>query len=157
MSQLLLSLPLLVALSPLRAQDAWSPSPEEAAVYRALSARDAPAGCAEVEALASEPLDALRTVVERATMPPWAPMRAARCIVTHHAEPAREDLSAWLSDESKRGLGLIVLDAMDELPELLAVDLTAVALKGPMADDARQRLADSDRPAIRALISADGD
>ncbi len=154
MSPSILSLIALVALAPLQAQETWTPSPEEDAVYRALSLRDAPPGCAEVEALAAEPLVALRAVVERAAMPPWAPLRAARCIVTHHAEPARADLAGWLTDADRRGLALVVLDAMDELPEPLALELSAAALAGPLADDARQRLADSERPAIRALVSA---
>jgi hypothetical protein len=151
MKLIISALTLLLASPTATAQD-WTPTAEQTAVYKALGARD-PVPCAEVEALASDPLDALRTVVEHASMPPWAPMRAAHCIATRHAEAARADLLAWVSDEQTRGLALQLLGELDEVDPAVAVDVARAALAGPIADDARARLADSDLAELRALVA----
>ncbi len=151
MSTLFSSLTLLAMIQPVPAED-WSPTPEQSAVYKALSIRDPAPSCAEVEALAADPLDALRTVVERATMPPWAPMRAAHCIATRHATEARADLLSWVGSEDTRGLGLVVLDSMSTMDEPLALELAGAALAGPLAEDAKTRLVEHDSAALRALV-----
>ncbi len=146
-----ITLSIAIALQPAVADD-WTPSPDEAAVYRALSARD-PVACAEVEALAAEPLAALRTVVERAAMPPWAPMRAAHCIVEGHATEARDDLLSWVGSEQTRGLALQLLSELDSVDEPLALEIAGAALAGPLADEARPRLAQSEVPSVKALAA----
>ena len=145
------ALALLVLAPPTVAQD-WTPTAEQTAVYRALSARGEAPSCAEVEALATDPLDALRAVVEHAKMPPWAAMGAAHCIIEGHAHEARADMTAWVSQEQTRGLGLLVLGKLDSLQPHLATEVATAALQGPIADDARARLADSTVPDIQALL-----
>jgi len=155
MSPIAHALALLVFIQQAPAED-WTPSAEQAAVYQALSVRDAP-DCAAVEALATDPLDALRTVVEHAAMPPWAPMRAAHCMLTRHPDQARDDLLSWVGQAKTRGLGLLVLSELDTLAEPLALEIAGAALAGPLADDARPRLADSAVPSVKALATGGGD
>jgi hypothetical protein len=144
------ALPLLLAPLSLAHADTWSPSDEEAAVYRALSAKDAP-GCADVEALAADPVPALKAVVEHATMPPWAPMRAAHCLTTRHAEQARAELLHWVSHDDTRGFALLVLDSLDAVAEAIALEIARAALAGPLEADARERLTRCERPELKAL------
>lgn len=151
MKRTLSTLALLLVTTPAVAQD-WTPTPEQTAVYRALSARD-PLPCTEIEALASEPLDALRAVVEHASMPPWAPMRAAQCIASGHATEAREDLVSWVSQERTRGLALLVLAELDDMDRAVALEVARAAIAGPLADDARPRLAGSDTAELKALVT----
>jgi hypothetical protein len=137
------------------AEAAWTPSAEEQAVYEALSIRDPAPDCAAVEALAAEPRAALLAVVEHASMPPWAPMRAAHCLTTRHTEASKGELLAWMSQEETRGLALLVMAELDGLAEPIAVELAQAALAGPLAEDARSRLAESEREALRALVTAE--
>ena len=85
-----------------------APSPESVdevtAVHRALSSRDAGPSCAEVEALTSDPVATLTTIVQTVELPPQAPMRAATCLVDRHAEAASELLVGWMGAEETRGL-----------------------------------------------------
>ncbi len=152
MSPTFLTLALLVCIRPAPAQD-WTPSPEQTAVYKALSVRDPAPSCEAVEALATDPLAALLTVVDKASMPPWAPMRAAHCIVTRHTTAARTDLLSWVGQEQTRGLGLLVLAELDAMDEPVALELAQAALAGPLATDAQARLADSGIPSVRALVA----
>ncbi len=156
MSPITLALSLVVLTQPATADD-WTPSAEQNAVYRALSVKDPAPDCGAVEALATDPLDALRAVVDHAAMPPWAPMRAAHCIITEHPDQARDDLLSWVGQTETRGLGLLVLSQLDTLAEPLAVEIAGAALAGPLADDARPRLADSAVPSIKALATKTGD
>jgi hypothetical protein len=142
----------LLLLSPAAMAQDWTPTPEQTAVYRALSARD-PVPCAEVEALATAPLDALRAVVAHASMPPWAPMRAAQCIATRHAIEARDDLVSWVSEERTRGLALLVLSNLDAMDRAVALEVARAAIAGPLAEDARARLVEADAAELRALAT----
>ncbi len=130
---------------------AGTPSASQEAMYRALSARDPAPSCAEVEALSETPVADLVYVVEHATQPPWAGMRAASCLVERHAEEARDEILAWVGDAGKRGLAILVFDKVDALPEGLALEVARSGLAGPLAEDARTRLARAERAEVRAL------
>ncbi len=144
-------LPLLLLPAMVQADD-WTPTAEQTAVYKALSVRDPAPSCEEIEALTSDAVATLRVIVERAEKPPWASLRAAHCLITRHPTEARGDMLAWVGDEQHRGLALLVLGALDELPGELSLELAAAGLAGPLTDDVRPRLEESDSPAIRALV-----
>ena len=59
-------------------------NPDLDAVVLALSSRDA-VSCESLEALTTTPTATLVEVVDTVQMPPWAPMRAANCLIEHHA------------------------------------------------------------------------
>lgn len=127
-------------------------STETQAVYKALSVRDPEPECAAVEALTPTPVETLLEVVQRASQPPWAGMRAATCLIVGHGAEVAPTLTAWVEGPDTRGLALLVLDQLDALPEAQAVELATKALAGPHAADVPSRLARSQRPAVRALI-----
>lgn len=135
------------------AADAWTPSPEEDAVYLALSARDNTADCATVEALTSTPVATLSALVEHATMPPWVGTRAATCLMRGHAEEARGALVAWAGAPDKRGLVILMANELDAMPEGVALEVAKAGLAGPYSEDMRKRLAGSQHSAVRALAA----
>jgi hypothetical protein len=121
-------------------------------LVRALSARDAVA----CEALLSDrqaPAADLLAVVDQITMPPWAAMRAGSCLVRHHGAEVQVQLAQWVVKPELKGLGWVVLDGLDHLPEPLAIELAQSALAtGPDPDGARVRIAKSTRPALSSLV-----
>jgi hypothetical protein len=119
-------------------------------VVRALSARH-PASCEEIESLTPTPADTLLHVVDTVTMPPWAPMQAADCLLRGHATTVRPAIEAWVTDPARKGLGRLALSELDVLPSEVAVPVARAALAGPQADLARERIAVSVHPAVRAL------
>jgi hypothetical protein len=125
---------------------------ETQAVYKALSVRDPEPECAAVEALSATPAQTLLEVVEHASQPPWAGMRAATCLILGHGEAMAPTLASWVQDPDRRGLALLVLDQLDQLPEAQALELAQQALAGPHAADVPSRLARSQRPALHALV-----
>lgn len=135
------------------AEASWTPSPEEQAVYKALSLKDGGPTCEEVEALASDPVASLSAVAEHATMPPWVGMRAAHCLSTRHAEAAEPTLARWLVDPQLRGMALLLADDLSVMPEPVALRLATAGLAGPHAEDLRKRLDRSEVPALKALAS----
>lgn len=125
---------------------------ELAAVVRALSARDG-ASCEAVEALASQPVATLLAVVEEVRMPPYAPMRAAGCLVSRHATAVQPDLERWVVDPQTKGLGRLVLGAFDQMPVAVAVPVARKALsEGTDRELASKRAAAAATPEIRALV-----
>ena len=144
----------LIALSPLALADDWTPSAEEEAVYRALSVRDPVPSCEEVESLATDPVATLLVVVERASMPPWAGMRAAECLTSRHSEAIAEEIKAWVAQEETRGLAYLALNNLDDMPEALALEVASVALAGPLADSAATRIERSEVPSVKALVAS---
>ncbi len=150
-----IALSLLLLPSVVRADPPWTPTAEQTAVYKALSIRDPAPTCEEVEALSADPVATLRVVVERAELPPWAPLRAAHCMVTRHASAAEADIVAWMGDPQTRGLALLTLGALDTLPEETARTVAAAALAGPHAADAREKIQDAGlSPATEAAPAA---
>jgi hypothetical protein len=130
----------------------WTPTAGQEELARALSVRDAPPPCAELEAQAQDPLADLLAVVEHVQMPPWVSVRAATCVASRHAEAAEASLLRWVTDPDLRGLGLVTLNLLDDIPEPVAARVAAAALAGPSAEDARVRVARATTPAVRALV-----
>ncbi len=120
------------------------------AMVRAMSARDRGPTCVEVEAMADDPVAALLHIVEHVPLPPQAPMRAATCLVDRHADAIQDELLAWVKQGETKGLGKLVLQRLDTLPEPIAVDVARVAVTGPLADEAVEAARASARAAVRA-------
>ena len=115
-------------------------------MVQALSARDRGPTCVDVEAMATSPVDALLHIVTHVPMPPQAPMRAATCLVDRHPDAVRDELLTWVKQEETKGLGRLVLQRLDTLPEPIAVDVARVAVTGPLAEVAVE--------AVRAVAPA---
>lgn len=154
------ALPVLVALLGLaRAEQplpeppppAWTPSPQALQVHQALSQRD-PGDCTLVEGLTTTPVPTLLEVVEHATMPPWAPVRAAECLVKGHGPEVRVQMLEWIRDPQSRGLAAVVYRNIDLLPEELAVELATASLTGADPDRARRYLKASTKQSVRDIV-----
>lgn len=128
-----------------------NPTESQAAVHKALSVRDPEPDCAAVSALTPEPVADLLFVANHADQPPWASTRAARCLALGHGEAAKAELLGWMADPAAKGLALMLLTELDQLPEPLAMELAQAALAGPLADEARPRIAKAENATIRAL------
>lgn len=130
------------------------PTAEQQAVYKALSARHESLSCTELDAMSTDPLGTYLYLIEHATQPAWVGMRAARCVMLNHAEAARPDLERWVVDADKRGLGLLLVSQIDELPLTMAKELAVKAMyEGPDPDGMRKRIARARTPEIAALAA----
>jgi hypothetical protein len=120
-------------------------------MIRALGMRDGSPPCSEVEALAAEPVPALAGIAENLDMPPWAGMRAADCLLLGHATASQEHIVGWVGDPETKGLALLALKQLDEMPLDVSLSVATAALAGPHADLARARIAEVQTPEVRAL------
>lgn len=140
---------MFAALALLGGALAQQPSVE---LHRALSYRHA-LPCAEIEALTDDPVADLLAAVEQIEQPPWAPMRAAQCLVASHATTIRADLERWVVVPEQKGLGLLALGMLDQMPVETAVPVARLALRdGPDREAARLRVGRSTVPEVRALV-----
>ncbi len=140
---------LLALLTTLPAQAAPEAVDE---VLRALSNRH-PLPCADIEALSPTPVDTLLHVVDEVTMPPWAPMRAAECLVAGHALEVRAHLQRWVVAPELKGLGRLVLGELDRLPVEVAVEVARKAVtEGPEPELAKEKAAACALPEVRAVV-----
>lgn len=130
----------------------WTPSAAEQKLLLALSSRDGAPACDVLDEMVADPVGSYEAIVEHVSLPPWAPMQAARCLVENHAEAAGPTLLSWVEAPEKRGLAKLVLMGVDHLPVPLAVDLSTRSLRGPHATIARQRLVLSEHAEVRALV-----
>lgn len=150
--------PCVVALvSGAVAADAAEPrsvDPDEMAkVVRALSSRD-PVSCSTIEALAADPVPVLLAVVEQVSMPPYAPMRAATCLIDAHAAKIQPQLEQWVVQPELKGLGRLVLGSLDRMPAEVSVPVVRRALaEGSDPALAAERAAAASTPEIRALVT----
>lgn len=133
------------------------PTPADApsgaeAMHRALSARDQGPPCEDVEALSDTPVEALLYIVDHATQPPWAGMRAAECLTLRHAEEIQPQILGWVQNTQTRGLALMVFNHLDEVPSTVALPIARASLSGPLAEDARPRFQKLDSEQIRQLV-----
>lgn len=132
---------------------AWTPTDAESAMILAFSARDGAPPCAEVEALVPDPVQSLESVIAHVTMPPWAPMHAAACLIDGHGAERPELLASWVDDPALKGLARMVFHRMHRLEPEQARSLADRALAGPLSADARDILARSPDARVRALAS----
>ena len=130
---------------------AWEPTEGQREVIRLLGARDSGVDCAVVAELGQ---GGLVEIVEEIEQPPWVGMRAARCLVELHgeAEGTEAVLVRWVSEERWKGLGYLVLNLLDELPEGVAVRVaTAAVTVGPDPEGARERVLKAGSAGVRGV------
>ena len=128
-------------------------SPPAETVVLALSMRHA-VPCDEVEALTEDPVEELLWVINNVKRPPWAGMRAADCLIRHHAVKTAPTLEAWVVSEQQRGLGRLVAARLDVLPAEQAAKLARLALfEGPEPDRVRRSLSRCTHPEVQALLT----
>ena len=156
MIHLALSATLLVA-APALAQDralpsAFTPTAEQDAVYRALSARHESLSCDQLDAMSSDPLGTYLFLIEHAEQPAWVGMRAARCVMVNHAEAAQPTLEQWVTSPETRGLAILAMGQLDAMPLPVAQAVATRALThGPDPEGMRKRIARATTPEIAAL------
>jgi hypothetical protein len=140
-------------LAPVMAPEAPAPvTTANADLVRVLSARDAPPPCSTIDALTPTPVEDLVRVVDTVQMPPYAPMRAAGCLLELHAEEAAPRIDAWMADPASGGLAELTAKAMDALPNDLAVRFAMAGLNGPHHAAITPALEVSAHPDVRALV-----
>lgn len=156
MSPLLLSLSLSIA-APAQAGSTdgaavWAPNADQEAVYRALLVRHDPPTCEQLDALTSDPVGTYLYLVQNAQQPAWVGMRAASCLMHAHTEAATPYLEQWVVDPDTRGLAILVIGQLDELPLELATSLATKALtEGPDPEGMQRRLRRLETPELQAL------
>jgi hypothetical protein len=121
------------------------------AMVHALSIKDPPPACEQVEALAPDPVPLLLRVVDEVERPPWVAMRAADCLITRHAPTIEAEMTSWMGDRNRKGLGLLALGHLDEMEPALATRIATAAMAGPYRDEASVRIARSRVESIRAV------
>lgn len=141
------------AAPPVAPNSTYAPTAAALAVHQALSVRETPPTCAEAEALTSTPVSTLLEIVDHATMPPWAPLRAATCLVERHGDETRAEIVAWVSDPDLQGLAQVALLGVDRLPVDLALEVARLGLAGPDPAGARKALERSANAEIQALLA----
>ena len=122
---MVLSMQAAMAEEPVATLAGDSKPPE--ALMRALSVREGAPSCQDLQAMTETPVAHLGWVVSNVTMPPWAGMRAAECLVRSHGADIAPQLRQWVTDPGYAGLKRIVMGNMDVLPESLATELAGLA------------------------------
>ena len=140
LTTLLLMTGLASALTPLAPP---KPSASQTALYDALKLRHEGPPCSDLAELSEAVADDLVWLVENVKHPPWVGIRAAQCVIREHTEAKADAIDLWVSEANHRGLALLTMGLLDELPEPAAVRFATLALEGPLADEARERLIDS--------------
>jgi hypothetical protein len=122
------------------------------AMHKALSGRDGSPPCEQIEALSDTPIEDMKILVSQVSAPPWAGMRAAQCLVDRHPDTIGDELDRWVTEPELVGLGILVLNRLDELPVATAVRVATLALDtGSTRLDAERRVATAARQEVRSL------
>jgi hypothetical protein len=121
------------------------------AMVHALSIKDPAPACEQVEALSPDPVALLLRAVNEIQRPPSVPMRAADCLVTRHAPAIEAEMTSWMGDSEKKGLGFLALNHLDAMEPALATRIATAAMAGPYRDEASVRVARSHTESIRTL------
>ena len=132
-------------------------SDSQEAMAQLLSHRDAAPSCEDVTSLSSsdEILNDLILLSEQVHQPPWVGMRAAACVIEDHSTEAAFVLLGWTIKPDLLGLGWLVLDNLDAIPQDVAIAIATMAvILSPDIDAARRRISNSDNPTISAIGTA---
>ena len=120
-------------------------------VTKAFSLRDGAPSCADIQKLGSDEAvrNAVHTVANTVTMPPWVPMRAARCVALNaQSDPASwATIQQWMSNPETAGFALVVMQNVDHFGAEKAERLGELAVQRASADERFARLV---RPSMLA-------
>jgi hypothetical protein len=128
-----------------------TPTASQDALYRAFSLRHGEPSCADVSKFTSSPVADLSFLIEHAKQPAVVSMRAAHCLVAAHPTDAFPLMRRWVVTPEQRGLALLVLGSLDELPVDIAIELAQVSRRGPLADAATPRITRAAHPDVAAV------
>ena len=117
------------------------PTANQEALYAALKPRDGAPDCEALRVHSDDLATDLLGLVDYAPQPPWVGVRAAQCVIKHHHTAQAERIKSWMTSPDKRGLAILAMGLLDELPKELRVELSAAALAGPLAEDAKKYIA----------------
>ena len=133
----------------------FQPTPAVNTVYVALSHRDKSPSCDELDAMVDDPVAAYEQIIDHAQQPPWAPMRAASCLIENHGLAAQARIESWVITPELRGLALLTFNNIDKLPVEVAISLSQRAVtEGPFLRDAKRRLAKSQHLEIQKIANS---
>jgi hypothetical protein len=118
---------------------AVKPTDSQAALYAALKVREDAPACDSLAVHSTDLANDLVWLVDNATQPPWVGIRAAECVVKHHHTAQAELIKSWMVSPEQRGLAILTLGLLDQLPADLSQQLKTAALAGPLADEVKQR------------------
>ena len=114
-------------------------------VVHAFSARDGAPDCEAVSTWASGDLvqETMRNITQTVTMPPWVPMKAARCVTIGAKNDAKSRLlvESWMLDKNTTGFALVVTQNLETMSEEWAVTLANLAVKRSTFDPRFGRMA----------------
>lgn len=134
----------------------WVPSSGQIGAIQVLSARDGDVDCGAFGALE---MGELVEIVEEVAQPPWVGVRGAACLVALYGAEAEEGgaveavLLRWVSEGEWLGLGYLVLNLLDELPEGVAMRVARAAVTvGPDPEGARERVLKAGSGAVRGVV-----
>lgn len=120
-------------------------------LLRALSVRDEEPSCPSLDALVPDPVAALTEIADTVSMPPAAPMRAARCLILTHAEAAEPAITRWMGAADTEGFVRLVVADWSNLPVPVAVRLAQAGLAGPHRALVADALQAATVPELRAI------
>ncbi|MFT6818632.1 MAG: hypothetical protein ACJATT_002449 [Myxococcota bacterium] len=132
-------------------------------ITTALTPRHTGANCDAIHALGplSSVVPALVETAETVAMPPWVGTRAAHCVseLISVDTLAHDAAIRWVSDDTRAGYGLIILDNLDSLPTDQALPLARLAQQHASSSQsfgryALPKLERSLHPAVQALSVA---
>ena len=120
-------------------------APLQEKVVHAFSARDGAPDCEEINTWAAQDTvqSTMRDIANTVSMPPWVPMKAARCVTIGAAkDPASWRLvESWMLDEDTTGFALVVTQQIESMTETRAVTLAELAVKRSAFDPRFGRMA----------------
>jgi len=119
---------------------AVKPSESQQALYAALKSREDAPTCESLQTHSTDLVNDLVWLVDNATQPPWVGIRAAQCIVRHHHVEKAELIESWMTTPERRGLAILTMGMLKELPPELGLTLQSAALAGPFSDDAKKHI-----------------
>ncbi len=141
----------MIVLSLTMTASAWTPTDAEQTLVRALSSRDGAPPCEQLAAMVPEPAESYQRVVDNVTMPPWAPMHAAACLIENHAHEKPDVIAAWTTGERTKGLAKLVFHRLHLFDDDQALELVETARTGPWTTELDRSLVASPKGELRDL------
>ncbi len=124
-------------------------------LLRLLSVRDQGPPCSTLIEFSDQLQTDLMRIVQDSPKPPWAPMRAANCLIELYPLESKAEFVRWMQSEDTMGLALLLSNQMSILPAELAPDLVSVGLNGPHNKKVRPRILKLNEPRLNILVDAD--
>ena len=109
-------------------------------LHKAFSMKHYTADCDNLREHMSDFDQALVTIVQDYSYPPWAPMHAADCLIKSQSPLAKEEMLRWLSDPNTMGLAIKMANQLSQIESDFSQELVEAGLKGPHKLEFEKRL-----------------